>query len=188
FIEAKPLKSYDNKQLAKKMAVLPQLNARAFTNSVYDAVSLGRYPHQSGFFSSWTEEDETTVQRAMESTGVSRYKNQYLEFLSGGEQQRVFIAQALAQNSELLLLDEPTNHLDIAHQKQILDMIRMQVEVQGLTVVSIFHDINLASLYCDELLLLENGEVRAFGEPHEVVLQEQIADVYQARIATYPHP
>lgn len=85
-------------------------------------------------------------------------------------------------------MDEPTNHLDIAHQKQILDMIRMQVEVHGLTVVSIFHDINLASLYCDELLLLENGEVRAFGEPHEVVLQEQIADVYQARIATYPHP
>ncbi|MEK5183939.1 adenosylcobinamide amidohydrolase [Solibacillus sp. FSL W7-1324] len=188
FIEEKPLKSYDNKQLAKKMAVLPQLNASAFTNSVYDAVSLGRYPHQSGFFSSWTEEDEKTVQLAMESTGVSQYKNQYLEFLSGGEQQRVFIAQALAQNSELLLLDEPTNHLDIAHQKQILDMIRMQVEMQGLTVVSIFHDINLASLYCDELLLLENGEVRAFGEPHEVVLQEQIADVYQARIATYPHP
>lgn len=187
-IEEKSLKSYDIKQLAKKMAVLPQLNASAFTNSVYDAVSLGRYPHQSGFFSSWTEEDETTVQRAMESTGVSRYKNQYLEFLSGGEQQRVFIAQALAQNSELLLLDEPTNHLDIAHQKQILDMIRLQVEAQGLTVVSIFHDINLASLYCDELLLLENGEIRAFGEPHEVIIQEQIADVYQARIATYPHP
>lgn len=188
FIEEKPLKSYDIKQLAKKMAVLPQLNASAFTNSVYDAVSLGRYPHQSGFFSTWTEEDEKTVQRAMESTGVSQYKNQYLEFLSGGEQQRVFIAQALAQNSELLLLDEPTNHLDIAHQKQILDMIRLQVELQGLTVVSIFHDINLASLYCDELLLLENGEIRAFGEPHEVIMQDQIADVYQARIATYPHP
>ncbi|MGN7478202.1 adenosylcobinamide amidohydrolase [Solibacillus silvestris] len=188
FIEERPIKSYDVKQLAKKMAVLPQLNASAFTNSVYDAVSLGRYPHQSGFFSSWTVEDEKMVQQAMESTGVSHYKNQYLEFLSGGEQQRVFIAQALAQNSELLLLDEPTNHLDIAHQKQILDMIRMQVEFHGLTVVSIFHDINLASLYCDELLLLEDGEMRAFGEPHEVIMQEQIADVYQARIATYPHP
>lgn len=128
------------------------------------------------------------VQQAMESTGITRYKEHYLEFLSGGEQQRVFIAQALAQNSELLLLDEPTNHLDIAHQKQILDMIRLQVEQHGLTVVSIFHDINLASLYCDELLLLEDGEVRAFGLPHEVILQEQIADVYKARIATYPHP
>ena len=188
FIEERPIKSYDVKELAKKMAVLPQLNASAFSNAVYDAVSLGRYPHQSGFFSSWSNEDEEMVQRAMASTGVTKYKDQYLEFLSGGEQQRVFIAQALAQNSELLLLDEPTNHLDIAHQKQILDMIRMQVEQHGLTVVSIFHDINLASLYCDELLLLENGELRAFGKPHEVIMQEQIADVYQARVVTYPHP
>ncbi|MBD8032637.1 adenosylcobinamide amidohydrolase [Solibacillus merdavium] len=187
-IEDRPINSYDIKQLAKKMAVLPQLNASVFTNSVYDAVSLGRYPHQSGFFSTWSKEDENLVQRAMESTGVSHYRNQHLEFLSGGEQQRVFIAQALAQDSELLLLDEPTNHLDIAHQKQILDMIRMQVELNGLTVVSIFHDINLASLYCDELLLIENGEIRAFGEPHEVIMQDQIADVYKARIVTYPHP
>lgn len=187
-IDEKPIESYEAKQLAKKMAVLPQLHASTFSNAVYDAVSLGRYPHQSGFFSTWSKEDEEIVHRAMDSTGVTRYKDQYLEFLSGGEQQRVFIAQALAQNAELLLLDEPTNHLDIAHQKQILDMIRLQVEQNELTVVSIFHDINLASLYCDELLLLENGEVRAFGLPHEVVLQEQIADVYQARVATYPHP
>ena len=188
FIEQQPIKSYDAKQLAKKMAVLPQLNASTFSNRVYDAVSLGRFPHQTGFFSSWSVQDEQIVQQAMASTGVSKYKEHYLEFLSGGEQQRVFIAQALAQNSELLLLDEPTNHLDIAHQKQILDMIRLQVEQNGLTVVSIFHDINLASLYCDELLLLEAGEVRAYGLPHEVIMQEQIADVYKARIATYPHP
>lgn len=187
-IDGQPIERYEVKHLAKKMAVLPQLHASTFSNSVYDAVSLGRYPHQSGFFSTWSDEDEKMVQQAMESTGVTRYQDHYLEFLSGGEQQRVFIAQALAQNAELLLLDEPTNHLDIAHQKQILDMIRMQVEQNKLTVVSIFHDINLASLYCDELLLLENGELRAFGLPHEVVLQEQIADVYQARVATYPHP
>lgn len=187
-IENQPIKSYDVKELAKKMAVLPQLNASTFSNRVYDAVSLGRYPHQTGFFSTWSDADEQMVQQAMESTGVTRYKEHYLEFLSGGEQQRVFIAQALAQNSELLLLDEPTNHLDIAHQKQILDMIRLQVEQHGLTVVSIFHDINLASLYCDELILLEDGEVRAYGLPHEVIMQQQIADVYKARIATYPHP
>lgn len=187
-IDNTPLERYEVKQLAKKMAVLPQLHASTFSNSVYDAVSLGRYPHQSGFFSSWSNEDEEIVQRAMDSTGVARYKNHHLEFLSGGEQQRVFIAQALAQDAELLLLDEPTNHLDIAHQKQILDMIRMQVEQNGLTVVSIFHDINLASLYCDELLLLEDGKLRAHGLPHEVILEEQIADVYQARVATYPHP
>ena len=148
-IDEKPIESYEVKQLAKKMAVLPQLHASTFSNAVYDAVSLGRYPHQSGFFSTWSKEDEEIVQQVMDSTGVTRYQNQYLEFLSGGEQQRVFIAQALAQNAELLLLDEPTNHLDIAHQKQILDMIRLQVEQNELTVVSIFHDINLASRYCN---------------------------------------
>lgn len=187
-IDHQPIESYDVKKLAKKMAVLPQLHASTFSNTVYDAVSLGRYPHQSGFFSTWSKQDEKMVQQSMEATGVTRYQQHSLELLSGGEQQRVFIAQALAQDAELLLLDEPTNHLDIAHQKQILDMIRMQVEQNNLTVVSIFHDINLASLYCDELLLLENGEVRAFGLPHEVVLQEQIEQVYQARVTTYPHP
>ena len=187
-IDNQPIESYDVKELAKKMAVLPQLHASTFSNSVYDAVSLGRYPHQSGFFSTWSKHDEQMVQQAMEATGVARYQQHSLQLLSGGEQQRVFIAQALAQDAELLLLDEPTNHLDIAHQKQILDMIRLQVEQNNLTVVSIFHDINLASLYCDELLLLENGEVRAFGMPHEVVLQEQIEQVYQARVSTYPHP
>ena len=187
-IDQQPIENYDVKKLAKKMAVLPQLHASTFSNTVYDAVSLGRYPHQSGFFSTWSKQDEQMVQQAMEATGVTRYHQHSLQFLSGGEQQRVFIAQALAQDAELLLLDEPTNHLDIAHQKQILDMIRMQVEQNNLTVVSIFHDINLASLYCDELLLLEHGEVRAFGLPHEVVLQEQIEQVYQARVTTYPHP
>ncbi|MEK4228315.1 adenosylcobinamide amidohydrolase [Solibacillus sp. FSL H8-0538] len=188
FIDGQEMQSYSVKQLAKKMAVLPQLHANTFSNSVRDAVSLGRYPHQTGFFSTWSEQDEQAVQTAMEQTGVTKYEHTFLEFLSGGEQQRVFIAQALAQNSSILLLDEPTNHLDIAHQKQILDMIRKEVVECGLTVVSIFHDINLASLYCDELLLMENGQVKAFGMPHEVILQEQIASVYDARVATYPHP
>lgn len=187
-IEEQELQHYSAKQLAKKMAVLPQLHANTFSNSVRDAVSLGRYPHQTGFFSTWSKQDEQAIQTAMDQTGVTQYEHTFLEFLSGGEQQRVFIAQALAQKSAILLLDEPTNHLDIAHQKQILDMIRKEVVECGLTVVSIFHDINLASLYCDELLLMEKGQVRAFGVPHEVILQGQIASVYDARIATYPHP
>lgn len=187
-IDGQELKSYSAKELAKKMAVLPQLHANTFSNSVRDAVSLGRYPHQSGFFSTWSATDETAVQTAMQQTGVTKYEHTLLEFLSGGEQQRVFIAQALAQNSSVLLLDEPTNHLDIAHQKLILDMIRKEVVECGLTVVSVFHDINLASLYCDELLLMDEGQVKAHGLPHEVVLQEQIADVYNATVVTYPHP
>ncbi|MER2189953.1 MAG: adenosylcobinamide amidohydrolase [Solibacillus sp.] len=188
YIEGQALPTYKTKQLAQKMAVLPQLHANAFSNTVYDAVALGRYPHQSSFFASWSEEDELAVVRAMRDTGVLKYRDTQMEYLSGGEQQRVFIAQALAQQSQILLLDEPTNHLDIAHQKQILDMIRRSAAEQNMTVVSVFHDINLASLYCDELLLMENGEIRAYGEPHEVVQESRITKVYDAPITTYAHP
>ncbi|WP_107942022.1 adenosylcobinamide amidohydrolase [Metasolibacillus fluoroglycofenilyticus] len=187
-LDGKGIDAYSTKELAKKMAVLPQLHANAFSNSVRDAVSLGRYPHQSSFFASWSEQDEQAVQTAMRQTGVQQYEHAYLEYLSGGEQQRTFIAQALAQCANLLLLDEPTNHLDIAHQQQILDMIRKQALECELTVVSVFHDMNLAALYCDELLLMDKGQVKAFGKPHEVLLEAQIAEVYGARVTTYAHP
>jgi len=187
-IDGKSILSYNARALAKKMAVLPQLHANAFSNSVREAISLGRYPHQTGFFSSWTEQDEQAVQHAMLQTGIKRYEHTPMEFLSGGEQQRVFVAQALAQTAEILLLDEPTNHLDIAHQRQILDMVRKEAVECGLTVVMVLHDMNLASLYCDELLLMESGQMRAFGAPHEVLIASQIEEIYQARVATYAHP
>ncbi len=187
-IDGQSILSYNARALAKKMAVLPQLHANAFSNSVREAISLGRYPHQSGFFSSWSEQDEQAVQHAMLQTGIKRYEHTPMEFLSGGEQQRVFVAQALAQTAEILLLDEPTNHLDIAHQRQILDMVRKEAVECGLTVVMVLHDMNLASLYCDELLLMESGQMRAFGAPHEVLIASQIEEIYQARVATYAHP
>ncbi|MFJ7697933.1 adenosylcobinamide amidohydrolase [Lysinibacillus fusiformis] len=187
-IDGQNILSYNARTLAKKMAVLPQLHANAFSNSVREAISLGRYPHQTGFFSSWSEQDEQAVQHAMLQTGIKRYEHTPMEFLSGGEQQRVFVAQALAQTAEILLLDEPTNHLDIAHQRQILDMVRKEAVECGLTVVMVLHDMNLASLYCDELLLMESGQMRAFGAPHEVLIASQIEEIYQARVATYAHP
>ena len=187
-LDGKNIKSYTARALAKKMAVLPQLHANAFSNTVREAVSLGRYPHQTGFFSRWSDLDEQAVQNAMAQTGVLRYEHTPMEYLSGGEQQRVFVAQALAQTAEVLLLDEPTNHLDIAHQRQLLDLIRKEAVECGLTVVMVLHDMNLASLYCDTLLLMESGQMRAIGAPHEVLVASQIEEVYQARVTTYAHP
>ncbi|WP_144512043.1 adenosylcobinamide amidohydrolase [Bacillus sp. FJAT-22090] len=187
-VDGRSLKSYTSKELAKKMAVLPQLHSHAFSHTVRDTIALGRYPHQSGLFSSWSDEDETAVAEAMKLTAMERYEHQMLDLLSGGEQQRVFVAQALAQQAPILLLDEPTNHLDIAHQKQLLDTIKTQAIEKGITIISIFHDINLASLYCDRLLLMDRGEVKVIGAPHEVVQKDQIETVYEARISTNPHP
>lgn len=187
-IDGKPLTSFQSKQLAKQMAVLPQLHAHAFTYTVRETVSLGRYPHQSGLFSSWSTEDESAVVEAMKLTDITQYEKTYLDELSGGEQQRVFVAQALAQKAPILLLDEPTNHLDIAHQKQLLDTIKTLCLTKGLTVVSVFHDINLASLYCDRLLMMESGTIQHIGEPHAVLKEEQIMGVYKARVLSHPHP
>ena len=128
------------------------------------------------------------VTEAMGRTAVTRYEKQSIELLSGGEQQRVFVAQALAQVAPILLLDEPTNHLDIAHQQQLMDTIRKEAVEKGLTIISVFHDINLASLYCDQLLLMEQGEISKIGLPQEVVKEEAIEAVYQARIKTQAHP
>ncbi|MDV6379207.1 adenosylcobinamide amidohydrolase [Sporosarcina sp. GW1-11] len=187
-IDGKLASSYTQKQFARKVAVLPQLHAHAFSHTVEDTVGLGRYPHQTGLFSSWSEQDEKAVQDAMHYTGVTRYADTPIELLSGGEQQRVFVAQALAQEAPILLLDEPTNHLDIAHQQQLLDTIRNQAHQKGITVISVFHDINLAALYCDRLLLLKKGEVAIIGEPQDVVLEQEIRTVYNARVKTQPHP
>lgn len=187
-LDEKPLSEFPKKDLARKMAVLPQLHEHAFSYSVRETVALGRYPYQKGLFSTWSSEDESAVNEAMNVMGITEFAELPIDRLSGGERQRVFVAQALAQLAPLLLLDEPTNHLDIAHQKQLLDTIRREVDERGMTAVSIFHDINLASLYCDRLLLLENGIVKAIGEPHQVVKEEQIGATYEVKIGTHPHP
>lgn len=187
-IDGKPSTSFSSKAFARQVAVLPQLHAHAFSHSVRETVELGRYPHQSGLFSSWSKEDEQAVKVAMDSTAITRYEKQSIELLSGGEQQRVFVAQAIAQEAPILLLDEPTNHLDIAHQQQLLDMIQKEAVEKGLTVVSVFHDINLASLYCDRLLLMDDGEVARIGYPQDVISEQAIDKVYHASVKTQAHP
>ncbi|MGG0645148.1 adenosylcobinamide amidohydrolase [Sporosarcina gallistercoris] len=187
-ISGKPAAHYSPKEFARHVAVLPQMHAHAFSHTVRATVELGRYPYQTGLFSSWTAEDEAAVNHAMERTGVARFKNTLIESLSGGEQQRVFVAQALAQQAPLLLLDEPTNHLDIAYQQQLLDTVRSLAVDEGKTIVSVFHDVNLAALYCDRLLLMENGEIAKIGLPQDVVREPVIRSVYNAAVKTQAHP
>ena len=153
-IKGRDVKEYTAKELARVIAVLPQHSSFAFSYTVKEAISLGRYAHQKGWFHTWSEEDEVIVQKVMEQTGVTNFSEYHFEELSGGERQRVLLAQALAQEPEILFLDEPTNHLDLSYQKGLLDLMKKMAIEQQLTVISIFHDLNLASLYCDRLLLL----------------------------------
>ncbi|MED4205126.1 adenosylcobinamide amidohydrolase [Neobacillus mesonae] len=187
-IGGKRLGAYNSKQLAQKVAVLSQHSSQSFSYSVKETVSLGRYAHQKGLFQTWSLEDENVVQRVMKQIGVSLFQDKNIQELSGGERQRVFLAQALAQEPEILLLDEPTNHLDLSYQKELLDLLKEWTTENGLTVVSIFHDLNLAGLYCDRLLLLEKGIIKINHVPNEVLREETIREVYQTNIQKHPHP
>ncbi len=188
FINNQQLTNYSPKELAKIVAVLPQISSETFSYTVKETVSLGRYAHQKGLFQTWSNDDETIVQEVMALTGVTHFQSTPINELSGGERQRVFLAQSLAQEPKILLLDEPTNHLDLSHQKELLDQLKEWTQARGLTVVTIFHDLNLASLYCDRLLLLDKGRVSMLGTPEEVLEPKQIEQVYKTTVEKYPHP
>ncbi|MBO0991589.1 ABC transporter ATP-binding protein [Bacillus sp. SD088] len=188
-LQNRSLKSFTAKELAKKMAVLPQIQSEVFAYTVRETVSLGRYAHQKGLFQATDrKEDERMIEEAMKATGVYSFQHKLLQSLSGGERQRVFLAQALAQNPEILLLDEPTNHLDLAFQKELLDQLKKWVIERGLTVLSIFHDLNIASLYCDRVLLMDKGNVHAVGNVEEVIQKTSVQKVYQTEVEVQPHP
>lgn len=187
-IKGKPIHQFSTKELAKMMAVLSQHSTNAFSYTVKETVALGRYAHQKSWFNTWSKEDEEIVQEVMGQTGILPLQNKKIEDLSGGEKQRVFLAQALAQQPEILLLDEPTNHLDLSYQKELLDHLKEWTKKKGLTVISIFHDLNIASLYCDRLLLLEKGKIHSIAVPNDMVKVEKINEVYQTEVEIEPHP
>ncbi|WP_342474543.1 heme ABC transporter ATP-binding protein [Bacillus sp. FSL L8-0215] len=182
------IQSYPPKALAQKVAVLPQKTDQAFSFTVEETVQFGRYPYQKGWLQSVTREDVQVVSKVMEQTGVAQFKNQSIHELSGGEQQRVYLAQALAQQPEYLLLDEPTSFLDLAYQKDLLDLIKEETDSSRLTVIGVFHDVNIASLYCDRLLLLHEGKTDMLGLPHHVLTTERINRVYETNVTPLQHP
>ncbi|WP_353949086.1 ATP-binding cassette domain-containing protein [Sporolactobacillus sp. Y61] len=187
-VKDRSIRHYTAKELAQLMAVLPQISPQNFSYTVKEVVALGRYPHQKGLLHAWGEEDEAVIQRVMKQTHVKAFENHSIRELSGGEQQRVYLAQALAQEPELLLLDEPTNHLDLSYQKGLFDLLKQWTVQKKLTVISIFHDLNLAGLYCDRLLLLQNGEVQVDARPDEVLKEARVKNVYRTEVKKMPHP
>ncbi|MGP7819101.1 heme ABC transporter ATP-binding protein [Niallia sp. 01092] len=188
FIKHKSMEAYTQKELAKVVAVLSQHAEESFSYQVKEIVSLGRYAYQRNWLQSWSQEDEAIVQEAMGLTGVAHLQDASIQTLSGGERQRVYLAQSLAQEPEILLLDEPTNHLDLSYQKELLDNLKQWSREKGLTIISIFHDLNLAGLYCDRLLLLHDGRIEADSIPAEVLQEAAIKKVYKTKVKRTPHP
>ena len=183
----RPLQRYTPRELARCMACVPQFQAQPFSFPVEEFVLMGRYPH-SGRFSGLGRRDRRACEQAMDLLEVSPLRRARLGELSGGEMQRVFIAQALAQEPTVLLLDEPTAHLDIAHQVKILDRLRSYGRHQRLTVVVILHDLNLTGLYCEHVVLMKEGRVCGEGAPEAVITAETIQSVYATQVIVQQDP
>jgi iron complex transport system ATP-binding protein len=183
FLNSNCISSMKPKQKARKIAIVTQ-NTDAVDITVEDYVLMGRYPYKERFQLFDTVKDIELADKFMKLTGVIGFKNKLMNQLSGGEQQLVAIAKALAQEPELLLLDEPTSHLDISHQMQILNLIQKLNEEYNLTVLMIIHDLNLAAEFCDYLIMMDNGKIYMKGTPEEVLTYTNIEEVFKAVVIT----
>lgn len=188
YLENKEIKSYTKKQLAKKISVLSQHITDGFQFTVYEIVCLGRYAHQQGLFSTWSDEDENIVQATMKQTGIDNLSDRTLDTLSGGEKQRVFLAQCLTQQPDIIILDEPTNHLDIKYQIEICELLKKLVRTENITVICIFHDLNLASLFCDEIILMEKGQILIKDETKKILTNKNVKEIYHSSLEVGIHP
>ena len=186
-LEKQALSAFTQNKLARTMAVVAQDTDAAYQFTVEDVVLMGRAPYIKRFQAE-TLTDYEIVHHALEVTGCTHLRDRYVTELSGGERQRVMIARALAQQPKILLLDEPTSHLDIGYQQEILDLVKRLSTTEGLTVVAVLHDLNLAAYYCHELVLMHEGVIRASGPPGQVLTADNIEDVYGIRVLVSPHP
>jgi iron complex transport system ATP-binding protein len=175
------------KARARLIAYVPQLPVLPPDMTAGDYVLLGRTPHL-GYFANPGRTDRARVAEAAQQLDVARFAERRLATLSGGERQRVVLARALAQDPEVLLLDEPTSLLDMGHQQQVLELVDGLRRHRGVTVVSSLHDLNQASQYASQLVLLAGGRVTAAGQPAAVLTEDLIARVYDARVTVTPGP
>lgn len=174
----KPIKSFRPHELAREIGVLAQNHYVGYSFTVREVVRLGRYAYNKGLFGVSDTDGEAMIQRALEMTGMQHLENQSVLELSGGELQRVFLAQLFAQNPNLLILDEPTNHLDLVYQKQTFSLIREWLSQSGRAVISVVHDLSLAKKYGTNAILLHQGKIIAGGKAGEVFSPANLEKAY----------
>ncbi len=181
------IRRYSRTELAKVLSFVPQTVPEDLPFSLHQTVMMGRYPHL-GILGVEKKDDLDMALRAIEFCGLAALADRKMNELSGGERQRVFIARALCQEPKLLLLDEPTASLDLSHQVRIMDLMERLKKEKGLTIVMVSHDVNLAAMYADRLLLMKSGEVASAGPPGEVLTFETLEKVYGCAILVDENP
>jgi iron complex transport system ATP-binding protein len=176
-LDGKRIDKLPTREVAKIVGLLPQTPQAPEGLTVADLVSRGRHPHQT-WYRQWSAEDEAAVAEALRLTGMDEHAHRVVDELSGGQRQRAWISMTLAQGTELLLLDEPITYLDLAHQVDVLDLVHALHTSQGTTVVMVLHDLNLAARYSDRLVAMRDGRIVAQGDPHDVLTEELLRDVF----------
>ena len=165
------------KEFARRVALLPQSPPLPEGITVVDLVGRGRHPHHT-LVRRWSAADDAAVMQAMRATGIVELAERHVEELSGGQRQRVWIALTLAQQTEIVLLDEPTTYLDVAHQIDVLDLLRDLNRTHGTTVVMVLHDLNLAARYADHVVAMRDGRLVGSGAPADLVDEDFVARVF----------
>jgi iron complex transport system ATP-binding protein len=186
-LDGKTLSDVPTREVARILSMLPQTPVAPDGITVGDLVSRGRHPHQ-GWFRQWSTDDEEAVARALAATGTEDLVHRPIQQLSGGQRQRVWVAMALAQDTDLLLLDEPTTFLDIAHQVELLRLLRDLNAETGKTIVVVLHDLNLACRYVQHVIAMADGHVVMEGTPTEVVTPELVEKVFGLACVVVPDP
>jgi iron complex transport system ATP-binding protein len=186
-LDGKSIHRLPTREVAKRLAVLPQTPVAPDAITVADLVARGRYPHRRRL-RRWSGDDERAVVAAMAATQVLDLAGRPVDELSGGQRQRAWIAMALAQDTPILLLDEPTTFLDVAHQVEVLDLLTDLNRRDGRTIVLVLHDLNHACRYSHRLVAMRDGAIVAEGAPAEVVTRRLVEHVFELRCRVVPDP
>ena len=174
-LDGKDILDWDNKELAKKIAILRQSNNINIRLTIRELVSFGRFPHSQG---NLKEEDYKYIDEAIDYMQLKEFEDRYLDELSGGQRQRAYIAMVIAQNSDYIFLDEPLNNLDMKHSVEIMKTLRKLCDELNKTVVIVIHDINFASCYSDEIIALQDGEIAVTGTVNEIMQASTLSKLY----------
>ncbi len=186
FLYEKDIGDMGHREIARLIGFVPQETHFTLNFPVEDVVSMGRFPYLNPF-QRLSRQDREAIEKAINQATITEYRNRPVNSLSSGERQRVVIARALAQQPKILLLDEPTSHLDLHHQYRIMELLD-DLNKKGMTIIIVNHDLNLASLFCGRLVLLNKGTIWATGSAREIINTRTLREVYKTTVQVIEHP